>query len=234
MYEYLIINILVIFFPFVLSFDRKVAFFRNWKHLVPTYLTVGVAFVVWDVFATDAGHWSFNESFITGIKLFGLPVEEIMFFITVPYACIFTYEVIRAYMRDWEVPFNRWTYAILGLFLLVPALVFHDQGYTFIVLISLSFVLVAVPFLVPEVFQRRSYWIFILITMGLFLLVNHFLTSIPVVEYGAEEIWGGDGAWNGRFIHIPLEDFIYNISLLTGYLSVYLLSKRVLGSDRDG
>ena len=64
------------------------------------------------------------------------------------------------------------------------------------------------------------------------IFINMILTAVPVVEYGPEHIWGGDGMFNGRFFTIPLEDFFYNISMLTWYLLAYLLIKRCIASRK--
>lgn len=69
---------------------------------------------------------------------------------------------------------------------------------------------------------------FTLVTIGLFITFNMVLTAIPVVRYGPEHIWGGDGLFNGRFFTIPLEDFFYNFSMLTWYLLAYLLIIRCI------
>ena len=79
MYLYLFLNIFIIIFPFLLSFDRKVRFFKKWKFLFGSILIVGTSFILWDIFATERGHWSFNDKYLVGLELFGLPIEEIMF-----------------------------------------------------------------------------------------------------------------------------------------------------------
>jgi hypothetical protein len=59
-----------------------------------------------------------------------------------------------------------------------------------------------------------------------FIIFNYLLTSIPIVSYNANAIWGADGLWNGRFFTIPLEDFFYNFSMLSFYLLVYQVFKK--------
>ncbi|MFW3146098.1 MAG: lycopene cyclase domain-containing protein [Thermoplasmatota archaeon] len=234
MYLYLIIDIAIIIFPLLLSFDKRVAFYKRWGPLAGSILTVGTLFVIWDIYATYQGHWAFNERYLTGIYLFGLPIEEIMFFVTVPYACIFTFEVISCHIRDWKVPFSPIPYLVAGGVLSVAALIFHDQGYTFLALISLGLFLIFAPVKMPELLGRRHFWLFITITILLFVFFNYLLTSIPIVTYGPDFMWGDGNAWNGRFLTIPLEDFFYNMSMLSWYLFVYLIFKGKMGKNENG
>ena len=217
---------LVFIFPFLLSFDKKVSFFRRWPALIPSYLVVGTAYVGWDVYATHEGHWGFNEDHLIGIHFLGLPLEEILFFFTVPYACLFTYEVIRAYTNQWKVPYRPAPYVFLSAVSWGVAFIFIDQGYTFLVMLSLALLAFVMPFFRPRLLMSSYYWIYFLVTMGLFVMVNMVLTAVPVVTYGEEAIWGGDGLFNDRFFTIPLEDIIYNITLLSFYLFVYDLFRK--------
>ncbi|ABD12426.1 lycopene cyclase [Frankia sp. CcI156] len=71
--------------------------------LLLTLAPVIVIFVVWDLFAVSAGHWSFDRRRITGILLpGGLPLEELLFFAVVPMCAILTLEAVRA-VRGWDV-----------------------------------------------------------------------------------------------------------------------------------
>lgn len=234
MYLYLWLNILIIIFPFILSFDRKVGFWRKWVPFLGSFLTVGTAFIIWDVYATAEGHWSFNEEYLVGLRLFGLPVEEIMFFFTVPYACLFTFDAISYYMKDRKVPYSPWPFLLTGAASFVLGAVYWPQGYTSIVLLQMGVLLAVVPLIGKQVVSSRVYWIYILITTGLFVIFNMVLTAVPVVRYGSDHIWGGDGLWNGRFFSIPLEDFFYNLSMLTWYLLVYLLILRFKSRKKQG
>jgi lycopene cyclase domain-containing protein len=226
MYLYLILNIFIIGLPFILSFDKKVRFFRSWGPFLGSFLIVGTAFILWDVYATAEGHWSFNEDYLIGLKIMGLPLEEIMFFFTVPYACLFTHEALTHHIQERKVPFKAWPYVVTGLVLFIFGVAYWGQGYTTIVLLQMGILTIVLPYVAPWILSSRVYWTFILITLGLFAFFNMILTAVPVVEYGPEHIWGGDGLFNGRFFTIPLEDFFYNISMLTWYLLAYLLIKR--------
>src|ERR1700743_1441418 len=83
--------------PLALSFDKKVAFYKNWKHLFPAILLPALFYIIWDIYFTSIDVWSFNKNYITGIRFFNLPIEEVFFFFVVPYCCVFIYECIRYY-----------------------------------------------------------------------------------------------------------------------------------------
>jgi hypothetical protein len=119
------------------------------------------------------------------------------------------------------VPFSSVPFIFIGILSILAAIPFIDQGYTASILVAMGIVMIASPLISPDLFRSWHYYIFLTITMGLFLVFNYILTSIPVVWYWHGSIWGGDGAWNGRFITIPYEDFLYNIALLTGFLAIY-------------
>ena len=71
--------------------------YRRWRRLGLSVLPVVVIFALWDMHAIAAGHWWFDESLITGIRLPGeLPLDELVFFIVVPIASILTLEAVRS------------------------------------------------------------------------------------------------------------------------------------------
>ncbi|MFW5916627.1 MAG: lycopene cyclase domain-containing protein, partial [Bacteroidota bacterium] len=87
---YFIINIFTIIIPFIFSFDKKVAFYKSWPAFFPALFITALFFIAWDVIFTHYGVWGFNELHLQGISLAGLPVEEWLFFVTIPYAVVFT------------------------------------------------------------------------------------------------------------------------------------------------
>jgi lycopene cyclase domain-containing protein len=53
-------------------------------------------YLIWDVVATARGHWSFNPAYVVGIRIAGLPVEEVLFFPVISFITIFTWEAVKA------------------------------------------------------------------------------------------------------------------------------------------
>ena len=68
------------------------------RRLVLSIAPVFVAFVLWDVVATHAGHWRFDASQTLPLRLWGLPVEELGFFVVIPLAGLLTYEAVGVVM----------------------------------------------------------------------------------------------------------------------------------------
>ena len=80
-----------------LEFGLRTRVLRRWRRLALSVLPVAMLFALWDVYAISAGHWWFDESLITGIRLAGdLPLDEVVFFLLVPVAAILTLEAVRA------------------------------------------------------------------------------------------------------------------------------------------
>ena len=76
---------------------------RRWRRLLLSLLPVLAFFVVWDLYAISRGHWTFDPARTTGLLLPGrLPVEEVVFFLVVPFASILTLEAVRS-ARGWDV-----------------------------------------------------------------------------------------------------------------------------------
>jgi lycopene beta-cyclase len=64
---------------------------RRWlAALVPVFLV----FNLWDWVAIRRGHWTYNPRYTTGIELFGLPLEELVFFVVVPTCTLLTYQAV--------------------------------------------------------------------------------------------------------------------------------------------
>ena len=222
MSTYLLINFLIIIFPLVLSFDKKVAYYKNIKSVFISILLVGLVYIIWDSIAVSRGDWSFNRNFVTDYKIFNLPVEEILFFITVPYSCIFIYEVIRSYFKEKQVLLNN-SIIITGIiFLTALAVFFNKQYYTLTVLLFSAICLLLLLIFFRPILKSYVYWMTIIVSYLPFFIINYFLTSLPVVEYNESAIWGI------RVITIPIEDFFYSYSLISFWLIVYLNAKNYL------
>jgi len=80
--------------PLVLSFWPALKFYRHKLSLVFSIGLVTLIFGAWDVFAVSRGHWHFNPQAVWPARILNLPVEEVLFFVVIPFCCIFTWEAL--------------------------------------------------------------------------------------------------------------------------------------------
>jgi lycopene beta-cyclase len=98
--EYFIVLGLVLVFPLILSFDRKLGMYRHTRALLAALAAVSVPFWIWDVIVTARGHWSFNPEYTVGLAILGMPVEEWLFFPIVAFVSIFTWESAKYFRGE--------------------------------------------------------------------------------------------------------------------------------------
>lgn len=67
---------------------------RQVRRVAVSILPVALVFVAWDVAATRAGHWSFDPEQTFSVRVLGLPLEELAFFVVVPLAGLLTFEAV--------------------------------------------------------------------------------------------------------------------------------------------
>ncbi|MGQ9799134.1 MAG: lycopene cyclase domain-containing protein [Ignavibacterium sp.] len=219
MSTYLIINILIIFFPLVLSFDKNITYYKKIPQLFFSILIVSTAYIIWDSIATKRGDWAFSPEHLIGIYFFGLPIEEILFFITVPYSCVFIYETVKFYVKGKELRLNKKFFWGAALLLLIISIIFNYQHYTFTVTIFTATFFIISTLIKPQLLNSYHYWLTMLISFVPFLIVNYFLTSIPVVTYNETAFFGK------RFLTIPLEDFLYSFSMISLWILFYEIAQ---------
>lgn len=214
-YTYITLILLTITGPFCLSFDKKVAFHKEWKWFLASMLPTSVAYILWDIIATHTGVWKFNSSFLLGSFMGNLPLEEYLFFIVVPYACLFIYACLKAYFPTISKPqwHNTMIWSILALCITMMALA-PGHSYTWS-----TFGLLAITFLILYWVKFTQHLSYLLLAWAIALLpmafVNGILTANPVLIYNDAENLGF------RVGTIPFEDFFYNLLYMTWMISIY-------------
>ena len=221
-YLYLIINIISVLPPFALSFDKKVSFFRKWKFLFPAIIIVAIPFLIWDQLFTQYGIWGFNPKYLSGIYLFNLPVEEVMFFFTIPYACVFTYEVLKVYISK-NIVGKKTSNIISSLLILILSIAFvtfFNNIYTSITSISLILFIFLFQYVI-KFNQLGKFYFSYLIILFTFLFVNGILTGSFIEE---QIVWYNNSEnMSIRLFTIPVEDIFYGMLLIL--LNVFLFEK---------
>lgn len=206
--SYLVINFATVFFPIILSFDKRVQFYKSWKFIFPGLFISGLLFLFWDHLFTVYGVWTFNSEYLTGVYFLDLPLEEILFFLTVPFACVFIYECLNFYVKkDLFAPFRKPFSVLLIVFSALMVILFWDRVYTLITFSSLFAIIVYSEFVRKAKFLSRFYLAYF-VSLIPFYIVNGLLTSIPIVLYNDAENCGF------RVGSIPVEDHFYSLSML--------------------
>lgn len=206
---YLLLDIAALAGPVALSFDKKVRYINQWKYVLLASLIIGVPFIIWDIIFTTKGIWGFNPNFLTGLYVFHLPIEEVLFFFIVPFACTFVYECVKYYMKEIDLKLVDGLVSILLLSYIVSLLLINASGlYTFTVSI-----LGIITLILWSRFKVNNFiGISFLLSLIPFFIMNGILTGSflesPIVDY--------DNAENVaiRIFTIPMEDIVYAMTLI--------------------
>ena len=175
-------------------------------------------YIIWDIYFTSKGVWSFNDAYISGIRLYNLPIEEVLFFFIVPYCCMFIYACIRSYFPNLANKKSAdFVLKMMAVLLLVTGVFYFDKYYT-----SWTFIFtgafIFIVYLLKSFFKgfdAVSFLVAYAICLIPFLIVNGFLTAMPVVQYNDVENLGI------RIYTIPFEDAFYGMLLVLMNVVLY-------------
>ncbi len=224
-YTYLLVNFFTILIPFLFSFHPKLKFHKTWKAFFPAVFLTGLVFVIWDMYFAYLGVWGFNERYLTGIEVGNLPLEEVLFFFCIPYACVFTFHCLSLFMSK-RTNFRKQKNITIFLVtvLLVVGILNIGNLYTSTTFISLSIVLLLSHFVWRIRWLNRFYIVYAVLLIP-FFIVNGVLTGTGIEE---EVVWyNSEEFLNIRLLTIPIEDIFYGMELILINLLIYklLLSK---------
>jgi lycopene cyclase domain-containing protein len=210
-YTYLLVDFFCIIFPFLFSFHPKLQFYRQWRFFLLPCLLTAAFFLAWDALFTYLGVWSFNPAYVLGLYLWGMPLEEYLFFFCIPYACVFSYHCFSLLFQfdRFRVPV-RIFYLFLAVILLSVALLHLERLYTSVTFILCSGLLLLL--LSRRVTFLPAFFFCFLFILVPFILSNGVLTGSffgrTVVRYNGAHNLGI------RILTIPFEDTFYGMLLL--------------------
>ncbi|MBK7817902.1 MAG: lycopene cyclase domain-containing protein [Sphingobacteriaceae bacterium] len=209
-FTYLIIDVATILAPFIFSFHTKLNFHKTWKAFWPANILVTILFIAWDMLYTKIGVWGFNENYICGLKILNLPIEEVLFFICVPYASLFTYHCFKLFFKKIKIN-SLYVSIFLIISLSITGIVFVTKLYTVVTLLSLCSLIIYLFFIEKAKWLSLFYFSYLIILLP-FFIVNGILTGSwidePIVWYNNTE------NMNVRLFTIPFEDVFYGMLLL--------------------
>ena len=222
---YLWLNIGSIAVPLLYSFHPKLQLYKKFHWLLLSLmLTMGV-FIPWDVIFIINGVWGFNSDYFLGFKIFSLPLEEWLFFICIPFACVFTHYALLLYFPNLKLNKVATKAIIISLVLIlfILALANYDKWYT-LVNFSLAIPLTWLVYKYnPQLLQH--FFLTFLVMLIPFFIVNGVLTGSWIDN---QVVWYNNAENLGiRMGTIPIEDSIYAYSmiLMNLYFFEYLCSR---------
>lgn len=221
MEKYLYAGLLLFTICFTLpySWDKKIYYLGKLKFVFPAFILTAFLFIPWDIFFADLGVWGFNPKYIIGVKLFLLPIEEWLFFVCVPFSCVFIHEAILYYTKtNISNHYTRTTTLIIIVFSALMCLFYFENAYTFstfgLLLIFLCLQLFVIK--TPQFGQFYITYLFVLIP---FFLINSLLTGSFIDQ---EVVWYNNAENMGiRIGTVPFEDLFYNMLMLFMTLTMY-------------
>ena len=226
-YLYLILNLGSLSIPLLYSiFEKKFHFIQYFKKAFLSIVLVAIPFLIWDGIFTVNGIWGFNSDYFLGFKIFKMPIEEWLFFFCIPYACLFTHEVLKHYLPNFRLP--KLTTIVFTIFLLsisISIALFNIEKWYTVINFSTFAILIAYG-LICHIATLQEYYPSFLVILIPFLIVNGILTGSfidePVVWYNNTENLGF------RIFTIPIEDFFYAFTMLFSSQLIfnYLRQKR--------
>lgn len=226
---YLSINLASIAVPFAFSFENRAKFYKKWPALFPALIITAAFFIIWDFWFTEIGIWHFNPKYVLGIYLGNLPVEEWIFFLFIPYCCVFIHESLKHFFP--VSPFEnsgKKTGILLGIICILISLLNLQHMYTTVTFMLLGIFLLLCVFIFKVKFLGRFFFTY-LVSIIPFAIVNGILTAMPVLIYNDTENLGI------RIGTIPFEDFFYSMLMLLMNITIfeYLLARRIKNGIRN-
>lgn len=227
-YLYLWLDLGSFIIPFLFSFHPRLQFYKKWRSFFPALGVMMLIFIPWDIWFTHQGYWGFNPAYLTGISLWGLPIEEWLFFICIPYACIFTHYALQTLWP--KMRFSIATVNVIHVSLvtvLVVVLWYHyDKWYT---LVNFCFG----QLILGYTFNYRRALLQSFLPTYLVILIPFFIVNGILTGSGIEDqvVWYNNAENLGiRMVTIPVEDLIYNLGML---LTTFVVTENLEAKRRQ-
>lgn len=220
-YTYLLILIFTVFICFIASFDKRIKFYLEFKSFIKAAIVVAIPFILWDIWFTAKGVWWFDYSYTLGISILGLPLEEWMFFLFIPFSCVFTFYCFDKFFDlKWADSFNNIIAFITIIVCSLVALLHYDKIYTLVTALVTLSTIIYLHFIAKAPWIGRASLIFTVLMLG-FFPVNGVLTGTgidsPIVNYNPNDFL------QIRILTIPIEDAVYGYSQFL--LGLYFFKK---------
>ena len=219
---------LVLFFTiiicFVASFDKRIQFYKFFIPFIKAAGIVAIPFIIWDIWFTKNGVWWFDKQYTLGVSIAGLPIEEWLFFICIPFSCVFTYFCFdKFYNLDRFSILNKSIVALTVIICSSVALLNTDKIYTLVTGIITALSMLFLYYIAKAKWIGKATLLYLILMLG-FFPVNGVLTGTgipsPIVNYNPGDFLGI------RMLTIPVEDAVYGYAQFLWVLYFFIKFKK--------
>lgn len=213
-YTYLLIDTALLLIPVILFYLSKQAFVKAGKFMFLAVMITVFVFSVPTEYLTQMKVIVFNTPYLTGMILWQLPVEELLFSFAMPLAGLAIYIFLNNRFPDNKL--EKYSLALsnilMGICIAILYFGYHNL-YTLITFLILLIFILYVEYVNKIRFMYRFYraWLVSLIP---FYAVSGTINTLPVLQYNEKETLIFD------LLNIPFETPFYFMGMLL--LTVYL------------
>jgi lycopene cyclase domain-containing protein len=79
----------------------RVRVYARWRRLLLALVPELVAFLAWEAYAIAHHHWTYDPAQVLSIRIGGMPLEELLFFLVVPVCAVLALEAVRK-VTGWD------------------------------------------------------------------------------------------------------------------------------------
>ena len=206
-YTYILTNFLTIIICFIFSFDHRIQFCKHFAAFLKGNTVVAIPFIAWDIAFTKMGVWWFNTAYTMPFRLASLPIEEWLFFICIPFSCVFSYFCLDKFFNlNWTNRYNNLLVWITVVVCTVTGILFYQKIYPLVTSIITAGTVLYLYYIAKASWIGKGSLVYLCLMPG-FFMVNGVLTGTglesPIVNYNMDQIL------NIRILTIPVEDAVY-------------------------
>ena len=187
------------------------------------FLPMDALFTYWNI-------WHFNPNYLLGVNLINLPLEEILFFICIPFACVFSFESLRHFRADK----NSRTAEVVALILIALNFItiFNHPHLSYTLYANLCSAIILIYFLFRQTKFLNNFLLSWMLLLVPFIISNGILTGLDFYKTSflnfnfqpADYIVGYNNQENLgiRIWTILIEDLFYGLGMYGLTTAIYL------------
>lgn len=209
---YLLLALGILVIPILLLFVKKTNFYQTIKFALPAVVITALIFSFFATLFVIFGAWVFNPTYLSGTKLWIIPIEECVFYLTSCLAGIAIYQSLNVFFPENALDKFSLSMSNLMLGICIAMLFFaHLKWYSTLTFGVLFVMILYIEYLNKLRFSYRFYRGY-LASLLFFYLAYGIMTTLPVITYM--------DTLDLRIGAIPFESHFYFMAMLL--MSVYL------------